>query len=79
VTTFSTLRPAERIGPTAAERAGREAASTFLAIADCPPAGTSPDMIAWRVIQSYITPATAEDEGDAIVCAVLDQLSRRSA
>lgn len=74
--TSSPTLPVERIGRTAAERAGRDAASTFLAICTEPPAGAEADMIAWSVMRAYITPYTGDDETAAILRAVLAELDR---
>lgn len=71
----SSLHPlSERIGRTAAARAGREAANTFLAVLECPPDGATSAMVAWQVLRSHITPGSAPDEIDAIVRAVMVEL-----
>ena len=76
MTTSSTIDPSERIGRTAAERAGQEAASTFTTICQAPPAGATPEMIAWSVLRSYVTLYSADDETAAIVRAVMGELRR---
>ena len=65
----------ERIGRTAAERSGREAASMFLAMLDAGlPGSATPAMAAWAVLRSHITPGSAPDEIDAVVRAVMVEL-----
>lgn len=63
----------DRIGPTAADRAGRAAAATYLALAD---AATAPaDTVAVSVLTAYVSPHTADDEAAAVVRAVLAELA----
>ncbi len=66
----------ERIGRTAADRAAREAVGTLLAVCQEPPAGATPEAIAWCVMRAYVTPYTADDEAAAIVRAVMTELGR---
>lgn len=73
MTTSSLVAP---LGRTAAERAGRYAAASFLAICADPPLGATPDMIAWCVMRTHVTPYASDDETAGILRAVLAELDR---
>lgn len=77
--TSSPTRPAEHIGHTAADRAGRDAASSLAAIADTSPHTTPLDTILVCVLDAHVSDATADDETAAIVRALLAERQRRHA
>lgn len=62
----------ERIGRTAAERAGRDAAADFVSLVEQAAPGVLPDVVLVGVLRAHISWATADDEASAVVRAVLD-------